>query len=78
MSDLMHVVRHYDTAGTGELQLDVSLEDAQVSTHPFILSVLDELDRKAVLYMGRDTVCRLASAINEMLEMVDDYEGEDE
>lgn len=76
MSDLMHVVRHYDTAGSGELQLDVSLEDAQVSTHPFIFSVLDERDHKAVLYMGHDTVRRLASAINEMLAMVADYESE--
>ena len=78
MSDLIHIVRHYDTAGAGALQLDVSLEDAQVSTHPFQLTVVDERIREAVLCMSHGTVRELADAIYKMLYLVDNYESEDE
>lgn len=58
--------------------LEVSLEDAQVSTHPFQLTSVDGGGNAAVLQMSPDTVRELADAIYRMLEMVDDYEGEDE
>lgn len=58
--------------------LEVSLEDAQVSTHPFQLAAVDGSDTVAVLHMSPQTVRELADAIRRMLEMVDDYEGEDE
>lgn len=58
--------------------LEVSLEDAQVSTHPFQLTSVDGRGAVAVLHMSPDTVRELADAIHGMLDMVDDYESEDE
>lgn len=73
-----NVVRHFNSAGSGSYMLEVSLEDAQVSTHPFQLTAVDGSGTAAVLHMSPDTVRELADAIRRMLEMVDDYESEDE
>lgn len=58
--------------------LEVSLEDAQVSTHPFQLASIDGGGTLSILHMSPDTVRELADAIYRMLEMVDNYEGEGE
>lgn len=73
-----NVVRHFNSAGSGSYMLEVSLEDAQVSTHPFQLTSVGGSGTVSVLHMSPDTVRELADAIYRMLEMVDEYESEGE